>query len=62
MALTKTQIAANEGRTLFQYRVKPADRSLMAKTELLIKKSTNDKLGKKVRKGHNKGFPIYTLT
>ena len=34
----------------------------MAKTEKLIKKSTNDKLGKKVRKGHFKGFPIYTLT
>tara|TARA_Y100000361_G_C11145642_1_gene337877 strand:+ start:827 stop:1552 length:726 start_codon:yes stop_codon:yes gene_type:complete len=62
MALTKTQIAANEARTLFQYRVKKADRSLMAKTELLVKKSTNDKLGKKVRKGHYKGYPIYTLT
>ena len=62
MTLTKTQLAANEGRTLFKYRVKPADRSLMAKTEKLIKKSTNDKLGKKVRKGHYKGYPIYTLT
>jgi len=62
MTLTKTQIAANAGKTLFQYRVKKADRSLMGKTELLIKKSTNDKLGKKVRKGHYKGFPIYTLT
>mgnify|MGYP003109240342 CR=1 FL=1 len=62
MTLTKTQIAANAGKTLFQYRVKKADRSLMGKTELLIKKSTNDKLGKKVRKGHYKGYPIYTLT
>ena len=62
MSLTKTQIAANAGKTLFQYRVKKADRSLMGKTELLIKKSTNDKLGKKVNKGHYKGYPIYTLT
>ena len=62
MTLTKTQIAANAGKTLFQYRVKKADRSLMGKTELLIKKSTNDKLGKKVKKGYYKGFPIYTLT
>ena len=62
MTLTKTQIAANAGKALFQYRVKKADRSLMGKTELLIKKSTNDKLGKKVKKGHYKGYPIYTLT
>ena len=62
MTLTKTQIAANEGRTLFQYQVRKADRSLMGKTELLVKKSTNDKLGKKVKKGYYKGFPIYTLT
>ena len=41
MTLTKTQIAANAGKTLFQYRVKPADKSLMGKTELLIKKSTS---------------------
>jgi len=33
MTLTKTQIAANAGKTLFQYRVKKADSSLMAKTE-----------------------------
>ena len=62
MTLTKTQIAANAGKTLFQYRVKKADSSLMAKTEKLIKKSTNAKLGKKVNKGHYKGFPIFTLT
>ena len=62
MTLTKTQIAANAGKTLFQYRVKKADRSLMGKTELLIKKSTNAKLGKKVNKGKYKGFPIFTLT
>jgi len=62
MTLTKTQIAANAGKTLFQYRVKKADSSLMAKTEKLIKKSTNAKLGKKVNKGKYKGFPIFTLT
>ncbi len=62
MTLTKTQIAANAGQTLFQYRVKKADSSLMAKTEKLIKKSTNAKLGKKVNKGKYKGFPIFTLT
>ncbi len=35
---------------------------LTDKTENLIKKSTNVKLGKKVTKGIYKGYPIFTLT
>lgn len=60
--LSKTEIAIMEGKTVFQNRVKPADRATMGKTELLIKASTNVKLGKKVTKGKFKGFKIYTLT
>jgi hypothetical protein len=60
--LTKTELAVTAGRTVFKNRVKQADRATMGKTELLIKRSTNVKLGKKVTKGHLKGMPIYTLT
>jgi hypothetical protein len=60
--LSKTQLAAMNGKTLFGNRVKAADRSTMGKTELLIKPSTNIKLGKRITKGKFKGFKIYTLT
>ncbi len=60
--LSKTELAAMNGKTLFTNRIKKVDRSTMGKTELLIKKSTNVKLGKKVTKGKWKGFPIFTLT
>ena len=60
--LSKTEIAVMNGKTLFTNRIKKANRDTMAKSELLIKKSTNVKLGKKVTKGKWKGFPIFTLT
>lgn len=60
--LSKTELAAMNGRTIFQNRIKQADRETMGKSELLIKKSTNVKLGKRVTKGKWKGFPIFTLT
>jgi hypothetical protein len=60
--LTKTEIAVMNGKTIFTNRIKQANRETMAQTELLIKKSTNVKLGKKVTKGKWKGFPIFTLT
>ena len=60
--LSKTEIAVMTGKTIFQNRIKQADRSAMAASELLIKKSTNVKLGKRVTKGKWKGFPIFTLT
>ena len=60
--LTKTEQAIMESRSIFQKTVKDADRSIMGKTETLLKRSTNVKLGKKVTKGHLRGFPIYTLT
>ena len=60
--LSKTELAIMNGKTLFTSRIKQANRETMAKTELLIKKSTNVKLGKKVTKGKWKGFPIFTLT
>ena len=60
--LSKTEIAVMTGKTIFQNRIKSADRAAMGKSELLIKKSTNVKLGKRVTKGKWKGFPIFTLT
>ena len=60
--LSKTELATMNGRTIFQNRIKQADRQTMAASELLIKKSTNVKLGKRVTKGKWKGFPIFTLT
>ena len=60
--LSKTQIAQMSARTVFKNRVKSADRSTMGKTENLIKRSTNVKLGKTVTKGKWRGFKIYTLT
>jgi len=61
MTMTKTQIAIPTGKTLFPTKVKSVLDGL-GKTEKLIKRSTNIKLGKSVTKGKYKGFPIYTLT
>ena len=60
--LSKTELAQMTGKTIFQNRIKQADRSTMGKTENLIKRSTNVKLGKTVTKGKWKGFKIFTLT
>jgi hypothetical protein len=60
--LSKTELAIANARTVFATTVKNADRATMGKTETLLKKSTNVKLGKKVTKGKLAGFPIYTLT
>lgn len=59
--LTKTELAVMFGTTVFQKTVKNVSDGL-GKTEKVIKKSTNIKLGKKVTKGKLKGFPIYTVT
>jgi|14BtaG_2_1085337.scaffolds.fasta_scaffold03693_11 hypothetical protein len=61
-SLSKTEIAIANAKTVFGNRVKQANRDTMGKTELLIKRSTNVKLGKKITKGKFAGFPIYTLT
>ena len=58
---TKTQIAIKNSRTLFPNKVKSGQDGL-GKTELVIKKSTNGKLGKKILKGKWSGMPIYTGT
>tara|TARA_R100000234_G_scaffold27033_1_gene15597 strand:- start:2349 stop:3122 length:774 start_codon:yes stop_codon:yes gene_type:complete len=60
--LSKTELAILNNRSLFQYKVKPASLDVMRKSERLIKRSTNKKLGKKVTKGIWKSYPIYTLT
>lgn len=60
--LSKTELARMNGTTVFTNKVYTADRATMGKTETLIKRSTNVKLGKKVTKGKFKGFPIFTLT
>ena len=60
--LSKTEIAIANAKTVFGNRVKQASRETMGKTELLIKRSTNVKLGKTITKGKFAGFPIYTLT
>tara|TARA_R110000824_G_scaffold3241_1_gene15375 strand:- start:11402 stop:12115 length:714 start_codon:yes stop_codon:yes gene_type:complete len=59
--LTKTELAIATNRTLFPNKVKSVSDG-MGKTEKVIKKSTNVKLGKRVTKGKFKGMPIYTLT
>ena len=59
--LTKTQVAIAQGQSLFQYKVKSVNEG-MGKTELVIKKSTNQKLGRKVTKGRLNGMPIFTVT
>lgn len=58
---TKTQQAIDNSQSLFQYKVKSVTDG-MGKTEKVIKKSTNAKLGKRVTKGRLKGMPIYTVT
>lgn len=59
--LSKTEIAIANGTTVFSKTVKNVSNGL-GKTERVIKKSTNVKLGKKVTKGNLKGFPIFTVT
>ena len=59
--LTKTQIAIVNGQSVFQYKVKSVSDG-MAKSERAIKPSTNEKLGKIVKKGRLRGAKIYTLT
>lgn len=61
-ALTKTEIAIANAKSVYINRVKEVDAQTMAKSERLIKPSKNIKLGKKVTRGHWKGFKIYTLT
>lgn len=59
--ISKTQAAIMTGRTLFPMKVKSINDG-MGKTEKVIKKSGNVKLGKRIQKGWAKGFPIYTVT
>lgn len=59
--LSKTEIAIANSKTVFGSTVKDVASGL-GKTERVIKKSTNIKLGKKVTKGWLKGFPIFTVT
>lgn len=58
---TKTQIAIENARTVFATKVKSVSDG-MGKTELVIKRSSNTKLGKTITKGTWEGFPIYTVT
>jgi hypothetical protein len=59
--LSKTQRAIMASKSVYANRVKSVSDG-MAKSETVIKKSTNIKLGKKVTKGKLSGFPIYTVT
>lgn len=59
--LTKTELAIETGRTLFTNKVKSVADG-MGKTERVIKKSTNKKLGKLITKGWAKNMPIFTVT
>ena len=59
--LSKTERAVMNGVSVYGNRVKSVSDG-MAKSETVIKKSTNIKLGKKVTKGKLTGFPIYTVT
>jgi len=60
--LTKTQIAVATGKSLFHKAKVKSVSDGMGKSERVIKKSTNVKLGKKVTSGTHKGMPIYTVT
>lgn len=60
--LTKTEIAVATGKSLFHAAKVKSVTAGMGKTERVIKKSTNAKLGKRVTKGKLAGFPIYTVT
>lgn len=61
MEMSKTQVAINNNVSVYGNRVKSVSDG-MGKTEKVIKKSTNIKLGKKVTRGKLKGFPIFTVT
>ena len=61
MAATKTLAAVKAGRTLFANMVKDVADGL-GKTELVVKRSSNEKLGKTVFAKKFRGYPIYTLT
>ena len=60
--LTKTQAAIAQGHSLFHNHKVKSISDGMGKTERVIKRSTNVKLGKIVTKGRFKGYPIYTVT
>ena len=60
--MTKTQIAVATGKSLFNKAKVKSVADGMGKSERVIKKSTNIKLGKKVTRGTHKGMPIYTVT
>jgi len=60
--LSKTELAVQNDQSLFHsFKVKSVNDG-MGKTERVIKKSTNVKLGKRVTKGKLKGMPIFTVT
>ena len=59
--LTKTQSAILSGVSVYHANVKSVSDG-MAKSERVIKKSTNAKLGKRVTRGKYKGMPIFTVT
>lgn len=60
--MTKTELAVATGKSLFHNAQVKSVSDGMGKTERVIKKSTNKKLGKKVTSGTHKGMPIYTVT
>ena len=59
---TKTEIAIKNGVSVFHAHKVKSVLDGMGKTERVIKKSTNIKLGKKVTKGIFKDMPIFTVT
>ena len=59
---TKTEIAIENGVSVFHAHKVKSVLDGMGKTERVIKKSTNIKLGKKVTKGIFKDMPIFTVT
>ena len=59
--LSKTQLAINNHKTIFNKTVKSVLDG-MGKTERVLKISTNKKLNKKVTIGKYKGFPMVSLT
>jgi hypothetical protein len=60
--LTKTEIAIKNSVSLFHVHKVKSVTDGMGKTEKVIKKSTNVKLGKTVKSGIFKGMPIFTVT
>ena len=59
---TKTEIAIENGVSVFHAHKVKSVLDGMGKTERVVKKSTNIKLGKKVTKGILKDMPIFTVT